>query len=80
MTNKTNKTNPLANFVFAILQFVIALTGASLVAWLLDNYVIASYRPDDSQGETIVLIAWVVFFVLLLFIVNRATRRIRNNG
>lgn len=69
----------MTNFGFAILQFVIALTGASLVAWLLDNYVLASYRPTEDSGA-IVLAMWVIFFALLLFLVNRLTKQLRSNG
>ena len=73
------KANPIVNFGYAILQFVIALTGASLVAWLLDNYVLASYRPTENNGA-IVAVTWVIFFALLLFLANRLTKRIRSNG
>jgi hypothetical protein len=73
------KVNPIVNFGYAILQFVIALSGASLVAWLLDNYVLASYRPTEDNG-VIVLATWAIFFALLLFLVNRLTKQLRSNG
>jgi ABC-type siderophore export system fused ATPase/permease subunit len=63
------KQNPLMTFGYALLQFVIAVVGASVLAWLFD-----SYQPND---ENLVLVLWVVLFVLFLFLANRLMKRIR---
>lgn len=68
------KRNPLANLGFAILQFAIALFVAGFFAWI----------AADSTGDygadygTTSLVIFVGLFVLVLFLANRLTARMRS--